>query len=100
MLRKSKANDPLGSTTLPTSVDPGRVAGSGELKRSALSGPQMLIVAIAATGPMAGIALNLGPMASFAGETFILSFVFSLVGIFLLSLCFQQFARHYSSSGG
>jgi amino acid transporter len=100
MLTNPEVGEPEGSTGLPTKVESGRVTGSGELKRSALSGRQMLIVAIAATGPMAGIALNLGPMASFAGETFILSFVFSLVGIFLLSLCFQQFARHYPSSGG
>lgn len=100
MFSKSNTNGPARSTTSPTNGGPGRVVGSGELKRSALSGPQMLIVAIAATGPMAGLALNLGPMAAFAGETFILSFVFSLVGIFLLSLCFQQFARHYPSAGG
>lgn len=77
-----------------------RVAGAGELKRNALTGRHVLIVAIAATGPMSVVALNYGPMASFAGPSFVLAFVVSLVGIVLLGLCFSQFARHYPSAGG
>src|SRR5579875_743401 len=67
---------------------------------NALSGRRLLIAAIAATGPMSVIALNYGPMASFAGAAFVLSFVISVIGIVLLGLCFSQFARHYPSAGG
>lgn len=77
-----------------------RVAGSGELKRNVLTGRRVLIFAIAATGPMSVVALNYGPMASFAGPAFVLAFVVSLVGIVLLGFCFAQFARHYPSAGG
>lgn len=77
-----------------------RVAGAGELKRNVLSGRRVLIAAIAATGPMSVVALNYGPMASFAGPAFVLAFVIALVGILLLGLCFSQFARHYPSAGG
>jgi amino acid transporter len=78
----------------------GRVAGSGELKRNALSGPRVMIAAIAATGPMSVVALNYGPMAGFAGPAFVLAFVVALVGILLLGMCFAQFASHYPSAGG
>ncbi len=77
-----------------------RVAGSGELKRNALSAPMVVITAIAAAGPMSCIALNYGPMASFAGGAMVLAFVLALVGIVLLSFCFSQLARHYPSAGG
>jgi amino acid transporter len=77
-----------------------RVAGSGELKRDSLTGRRVLIFAIAATGPMSILALNFGPMASFAGPSFVLAFVVSFFGIVLLGLCFAQFARHYPSAGG
>ena len=77
-----------------------RVAGAGELKRNVLSGRRILIAAIAATGPMSVIALNYGPMASFAGPAFVLALVVSLVGIVLLGLCFSQFAPPYPSAGG
>jgi amino acid transporter len=77
-----------------------RVAGAGELKRNVLTGRRVMIAAIAATGPMSVVALNYGPMASFAGPAFVLAFVVSLVGIVLLGLCFAQFARHYPSAGG
>ncbi|HEY3216172.1 MAG TPA: APC family permease [Candidatus Eisenbacteria bacterium] len=77
-----------------------RVAGAGELRRNVLTPRHVLIVAIAATGPMSVVALNFGPMASFAGPAMVLAFVVSLVGIVLLGLCFSQFARHYPSAGG
>jgi amino acid transporter len=89
-----------GTETPSATAVGARVAGAGELKRNVLSGPRILIVAIAATGPMSVIALNYGPMASFAGPAFVLAFVVSLVGIVLLGLCLSQFARHYPSAGG
>jgi amino acid transporter len=89
-----------GTGAQPAAAAVGRVAGAGELMPNALSGRRLLIAAIAATGPMSVIALNYGPMASFAGAAFVLSFVISVIGIVLLGLCFSQFARHYPSAGG
>lgn len=91
---------PTGTGAQATTAGAARVAGAGELKRNVLSGRRVLIASIAATGPMSVVALNYGPMASFAGAAFVLAFVVSLVGIVLLGLCFTQFARHYPSAGG
>jgi amino acid transporter len=72
---------------------------SGQLAWSVLSARHVTIMAVAATGPAAVIALSYGPMASFAGPAFVLSSVIVLVAILLLANTFVRFSRRYPSAG-
>jgi amino acid transporter len=71
----------------------------GGLRRDVLSARHVAIMAMAATGPAAVIALNYGPMASFAGPGFVLSFVLTLVAVLLLTNALVQFSHRYPSAG-
>ncbi len=75
-------------------------AEHGQLKRNVLSAFHVAILAMAATGPASVVALNYGPMASFAGPAFVLAFVFTLVTILLLTNTLYQFSHRYPSAGG
>lgn len=71
----------------------------GQLKRNALTGRHVFILAMAATGPASVVALNFGPMGAFAGPAFVLSFVIVLGGILLLANTFVQFSGKFPSAG-
>lgn len=71
----------------------------GQLKRNALTGRHVFILAMAATGPASVVALNFGPMGSFAGPAFVLAFVVVLGAILLLANTFVQFSGKFPSAG-
>lgn len=81
------------------SIQPAMQEPPGHLKRNALTGRHVLILAMAATGPASVVALNFGPMAAFAGPAFVLSFVFVLAAILLLANTFIQFSGRFPSAG-
>jgi len=71
-----------------------------QLKRNVLGPFHVAVMAMAATGPAAVVALNYGPMASFAGPGIVLSFVLTLAIILLLANTLYRFSRRYPSAGG
>lgn len=69
------------------------------LQRDALTSKNVAIITIAATGPASVVALNFGPMASFAGPAFVFAFVLTLGIAMLLANTLLQLSRKYVSAG-
>ncbi len=72
----------------------------GQLKRNALSPLRLIVVALAGTGPAADVALNIGPMGSFARAGLVFALVVTLVGVVIVASSLAGFAAKYTSSGG
>lgn len=72
----------------------------GHLRRNALSPLRLIVVALAGTGPAADVALNMGPMGSFARAGLVFAMVVTLVGIVIVASSLAGFAAKYTSAGG
>lgn len=73
--------------------------GSTELRRNALSTRHVAVMAMAGTGPASVIALNLAFMGTFSGKALVLSFVFVMIVVLLLTNTFVEFSRRIPSAG-
>lgn len=72
----------------------------GQLKRNALSPLRLVVISLAGTGPAADVALNIGPMGSFARAGLVFAMVITLVAIVIVASSLAGFAAKYTSSGG
>jgi amino acid transporter len=58
------------------------------------------VIALAGTGPAADVALNVGPMGSFARAGLVFAMVVTLVAIIIVASSLAGFAAKYTSAGG
>ena len=70
------------------------------LRQNALSPMMLVFVCIAAIAPAASMLFNVPVMASQAGASVPLAFVFSAIAVLLLGVSIIYFSRHLSSSAG
>lgn len=75
------------------------MSAENNLAINSLHTRHVAVMAMAATGPAATLALNFGFMASVAGSAFVLALVATLVAIVLLSNTLVQFSHRYPSAG-
>jgi amino acid transporter len=91
---------PEGRTALPRepeTISPER--GGGGLRRNAVPPHQVAVVAMAAAGPAASVALAIPAMAGFAGDAAIFALVVTLVAVLALTNTFAEFAKRIPSAG-
>ncbi len=77
-----------------------RESRHGQLRRNALSPLRLIVIALAGTGPAADVALNMGPMGSFARAGLVFAMVITLVAMVIVASSLAGFAAKYTSSGG
>jgi amino acid transporter len=70
-----------------------------QLARHTLTARHVAVMAMAATGPAAVLALNFGVMGAMAGPAFVLALVFTMVAVLLLANTLVQFSHRYPSAG-
>jgi amino acid transporter len=87
------------SDPAPPPVKAGPAPAGDGLARDTVSATQVAVVAMAATGPAAGIALVMPAMAGFAGQAFVFAFLLTLAVILLLTNTFVEFSRRIPSAG-